>query len=171
MRRPGTGVAALGAALIAAALGVAPAAAQPADVAAQIKLVESQPADMDRSTWKERRRDAARKLGQSKDRRAVPVLIKLAETETFDIIGEIAIDALGNLGDPSAGPVLQRIVADPARDKGQRDLARKALGKLRDGRERNRRPRRHRSGRCWLDGERSERRAQAARGRQQRGSG
>ena len=30
----------------------APVHAQPADVAAQIKLVETQPADMDRSTWK-----------------------------------------------------------------------------------------------------------------------
>jgi hypothetical protein len=120
----------LGAAMFAAAAGMVPARAQPADVAAQIKLVETQPADMDRSTWKERRRDAARKLGQSKDRRAVPVLIKLAETETFDIIGEIAIEGLGNLGDGAAAPVLQKIVADPARDKSQRDLAKKALGKL-----------------------------------------
>jgi hypothetical protein len=126
MRRAGV----LGAALVAAAVSVAPVQAQPADVAAQIKLVETQPADIDRSTWKERRRDAARKLGQSKDRRAVPVLIKLAETETFDIIGEIAIEGLGNLGDPAAGPILQRIAADPARDRSQRDLAKKALGKL-----------------------------------------
>jgi hypothetical protein len=120
----------LGAALIAAGLGAAPVRAQPVDVAAQIKLIDTQPADMDRSTWKERRRDAARKLGQSKDRRAVPVLIKLAETETFDIIGEIAIEALGNLGDGAAVPTLQRILADPARDKNQRDLAKKALAKL-----------------------------------------
>ena len=120
----------LGAALVAAAVGAAPAHGQPVDVAAQIKLVETQPADMDRSTWKERRRDAARKLGQSKDKRAVPVLIKLAETETFDIIGEIAIEGLGNLGDGAAAPTLQRILADPARDKAQRDLAKKALAKL-----------------------------------------
>ena len=45
------------------ALAAAPAHAQPADVAAQIKLIETQPADMDRATWKDRRRDAARKLG------------------------------------------------------------------------------------------------------------
>src|SRR6185503_11620698 len=120
----------LGAAIVAAAAGAMPVRAQPVDVAAQIKLVEAQPADMDRSTWKERRRDAARKLGQSKDKRAVPVLIKLAETETFDIIGEIAIEALGNLGDSAAAPTLQKILADPARDKSQRDLAKKALGKL-----------------------------------------
>lgn len=121
--------AAIGAAIV--MLGAAPAArAQPSDTAAQIKLIENQPADMDRATWKERRRDAARKLGQSKDRRAVPVLIKLAETETFDIIGEIAIEGLGNLGDGAAAPTLQKIAADPARDKAQRDLARKALAKL-----------------------------------------
>jgi len=120
----------LTAAALAAVVAASSARAQSADVAAQIKLIESQPADVDRATWKDRRRDAARKLGQSKDRRAAPVLIKLAETETFDIIGEIAIEALGNLGDPAAVPVLQRIIADPSRDKGQKDLARKALGKL-----------------------------------------
>jgi hypothetical protein len=120
----------LGAAALAAVVAVSPARAQPADVAAQIKLVDTQPADMDRSTWKDKRRDAARKLGQSKDKRAVPVLIKLAEAETFDIIGEIAIEGLGNLGDGAAVPVLQRIAGDASRDKGQRDLARKALAKL-----------------------------------------
>lgn len=118
------------AATLAAGLGASAVRAQPADVAAQIKLIENQPADMDRATWKDRRRDAARKLIQSKDRRAVAVLIKLAETETFDIIGEIAIEGLGNLGDPAAVPVLQKIIADPARDKDQKDLARKALAKL-----------------------------------------
>src|SRR5687768_5248958 len=104
--------------------------AQPADVPALVKLIENQPGDMDRTTWKGKRRDGARKRGQSKDRRAVPTLIKLADGETSDIIGEIAIEALGNLGDQSAVPVLQKIAADPAREKIQRDLARKALGKL-----------------------------------------
>ncbi len=107
------------------------AAAQPAaDVPGLIKLIENQPNDMDRSAWKEKRRDAARHLAQSKDKRATPVLIKLAETETFDIIGEIAIEGLGTLGDPAAIPTLQKIVGDTARDKSQRDLARKSLAKL-----------------------------------------
>ena len=106
------------------------ASAQPADVPALTKLIETQPGDLDRSTWKERRREAARKLATSKDKRAVPVLIKLAETETFDIIGEIAIEGLGNLGDPSAAPVLTKIANDNARDKAARDLAKKALAKL-----------------------------------------
>jgi len=119
---------ALGAALLAAV--ASQAQAQTGDVAAQIKLIDTQPADLDKSTWKDKRRDAARKLAQSKDKRAVPVLIKLAETETFDIIGEIAIEGLGNLGDGAAVPTLQKIIADPARDKSQRELARKALAKL-----------------------------------------
>ncbi len=104
--------------------------AQGTDVPALIKLIENQPNDMDRSTWKEKRRDAARKLAQSKDKRAVPVLTNLAETETFDIIGDIAIEGLGTLKDQAAVPVLQRIVADSSRDKSSRDLARKALAKL-----------------------------------------
>jgi len=123
------------ASIVALAMLWAPRAhAQPADVPGLIKLIENQPSDMDRSTWKEKRRDAARKLGQSKDKRAEPVLAKLAESETFDIIGEIAIEALGNLGDPAAVPVLQRILGDPSRDKAQKELARKALAKLGDAR-------------------------------------
>jgi len=121
---------ALGAAMLAAVASVSPARAQAIDAAAQIKLIETQPADLDRSAWKERRRDAARRLAQSKDKRAVPVLIKLAETETFDIIGEIVIEGLGTLGDAAAAPTLQKIIADPARDKAQRELAKKALAKL-----------------------------------------
>jgi hypothetical protein len=120
------------AALVAAAIAAAapPVHAQPADTPALIKLIETQPPDLDRSAWKEKRRDAARRLGQSKDKRAVPALIKLAEAETFDIIGEIAIEGLGDLGDTSAVPVLQRIANDGSRDKTQHDLAVKALGKL-----------------------------------------
>lgn len=116
------------AALLAAA---APAAhAQPADVPALVKTIETQPPDMDKSTWKEKRREAARKLVGSKDKRAIPALIKLVETETFDIIGEIAIEGLGNFGDQSAVPALQKAANDASRDKATRDLAKKALAKL-----------------------------------------
>jgi hypothetical protein len=118
------------AAIFAAMAAISPAWAQGTDLAAQVKVIETQPAGMDRAMWKDKRRDAARKLAQSKDKRAVPVLIRLAETETFDIIGEIAIEGLGNLGDSSAVPVLEKIAGDPQRDKIQRDLAKKALGKL-----------------------------------------
>lgn len=113
------------------ALATAPIAhAQPADVPALVKTIETQPTDMDKSTWKEKRREAARKLVASKDKRAIPVLIKLVETETFDIIGEIAIEGLGNFGDQSAVPALQKAANDAARDKATRDLAKKALAKL-----------------------------------------
>ena len=117
-------------ALLAALLVSSLAHAQPADVPGQLKFVENPPADMDALAWKEKRREVVKKLGQSKDKRAVPTLMRLAEGETFDIVGENAIDALGNLGDPQAVPTLQKIYADPARDKHARDLAKKALGKL-----------------------------------------
>src|SRR5512144_2977088 len=113
--------------LVLLALTVGRAYGQTADVPALIKLIDNQPSDMDRSTWKEKRRDAARKLGQSKDKRATPVLSRLAETETFDIIGDIAIEGLGYLNDQSAVPTLQRVLADTSRDKSSRDLAKKSL--------------------------------------------
>src|SRR5688500_7031184 len=116
--------------LVILALTAGRAFGQGADVPSLIKLIDNQPSDMDRSTWKEKRRDAARKLAQSKDRRGTPVLMRLAESETFDIIGEIAIEGLGTMGDQSAVPTLQAIVADTTRDKASRDLARKALAKL-----------------------------------------
>ncbi|HEY4238902.1 MAG TPA: HEAT repeat domain-containing protein [Kofleriaceae bacterium] len=106
------------------------ASAQAVDVPALVKLCETQPAGVDRSAWGEQRRDAARKLIASHDKRALPELEKLATTEAFDIIGDIAIEGLGNLGDASAVPTLQKIATDAARDKNQRDLAVKALKKL-----------------------------------------
>ncbi|MEP6866319.1 MAG: HEAT repeat domain-containing protein, partial [Deltaproteobacteria bacterium] len=115
-------------AVMAVLLASVVAAAEP--VPDLIKLIENQPNDMDRSVWKEKRRDAAKKLAQSKDKKAVPELEKLAESETFDIIGEIAIEGLGSIGDSSAVPTLQKIAADESRDKGQRDLARRSLAKL-----------------------------------------
>jgi hypothetical protein len=120
---------ALGLGIVVAIVVVAtPARADNVD--ALVKLIENQPADMDRPTWREKRRDAAKKLAASKDKRATPELVKLAESETFDIIGEIAIEGLGTLGDPAAVPTLQKIAADPQRDKSQRELAKKALAKL-----------------------------------------
>ena len=123
-------IAAIVAAIVVALAGVARAEPAPADVPGMIKLVENQPADMDRGAWKEQRRELVKKLAQSKDKRATPALIKLAQDETFDIVGEIAIEGLGTLGDPSAVPALQKIAADPSRDKAQRDLAKKSLAKL-----------------------------------------
>ncbi len=120
---------ALVAAAVAAVAAPRSAAAQ-ADIASLIAVIEKQPAGVDRALWKEQRRDAARKLIIGGDRKAVPVLIRLAEGESFDIIGEIAIEGLGRFGDPAAIPALERIAADNSRDRAQRELARKALAKL-----------------------------------------
>jgi hypothetical protein len=114
----------------ACALAAAPRAARADEVGDLINVIERQPAGMDRITWKEKRRDAAKKLGASGDPRAVTALIEVVETETFDIIGEIAIDALAELGDPAAIPVLAAVAADPARDTAQRDKAERALARL-----------------------------------------
>lgn len=117
--------------IVAAALAAAaPVSAQSTDVPALAQLIDKQPAGVDRPTWKEQRRDAARKLAASGDKRAVPVLMKVAEAEAFDVIGEIAIEGLGALGDKSAVPTLEKIAADASRDRVQRDLAKKALAKL-----------------------------------------
>ncbi len=113
-----------------AALMVLAAPAFADDVGDWITLVEKQPAGVDRAAWKEQRRDAARKLAAAKDKRALAVFLQLAERETFDIIGEIAIEGLGALGDPQAAPTLEKIAADASRDRTQRDLAKKALAKL-----------------------------------------
>jgi len=117
-------------AVIVLALAGGAARAQGNEVPAWIEVVKKQPAGVERTAWKEQRREAARKLGASGDKRAVTVLIELADKETFDIIGEIAIDGLGQLGDPAAVPVLQKIAADRSRDTVQRDKAKKALARL-----------------------------------------
>ena len=119
-----------GAAVAVAGIVVASPAHAQEDVGALIGIIEKQPEGMDRAAWKEKRREAARKLGASGDKRAVPVMIRLAEGESYDIVGEIAIDALGKLGDASAVPALERIANDPSRDRAQRELARKSLAKL-----------------------------------------
>lgn len=95
-----------------------------------IALVQRKPDGMDRDQWRQKRRDAARTLGDSHDPRAVPVLIKVVQTEEFDTIGEIAIEGLGKLGDKRAVPVLRSVLDDPSRDRFTRDAARKALRKL-----------------------------------------
>ncbi len=113
-----------------AALAARPAFGDPAEVDRLIDLIRTKPSGMDRDTWKEKRRDAARKLGRLGDRRAVPVLIEVVETEDFDAIAEIAIEALGKLGDDSAVPALQAVYADKSRDRYVRNLAAKSLEQL-----------------------------------------
>lgn len=99
-------------------------------VGSLIELVRRRPDGKDRNTWRDERRDAARELGDSGDKRAVPVLVEIVETEAFDAVGEIAIVALGKLGDPRAIPALQSVVADSSRDRFVRKAARSSLEKL-----------------------------------------
>lgn len=109
------------------------ATAQKANVDKLIELVSNKPANMDRSEWKEQRRAAVRKLGNAGDKRAVPALIRIVETEEFDVVAEHAIKALGKLGDKRAVPVLQKVYHDKSRDRYVRDMARAALRKLKAG--------------------------------------
>ncbi|HUH06098.1 MAG TPA: HEAT repeat domain-containing protein [Kofleriaceae bacterium] len=85
---------------------------------------------MEQERWKEARREAAKKLGRLGDRKAVPALIQVVETESFDVVAEHAIESLGRLGDERAVPALQRVAQDTSRDRYARELARKALAKL-----------------------------------------
>jgi hypothetical protein len=85
---------------------------------------------MDRDDWREKRRDAARKLGELGDTRATAVLIQVVKSERFDAIAEIAIEALGKLRDSSAVPVLQQVAADSSRDRYARKAARASLRRL-----------------------------------------
>ncbi|HLU66710.1 MAG TPA: HEAT repeat domain-containing protein [Kofleriaceae bacterium] len=119
-----------GAAALLAALVALPAPAVADRVDELIALVERKPDGMTRDQWREKRRDAARELGKLGDRRAVPALIKVVETEEFDVVGEIAIESLGLLGDARAAPVLQKVIEDPSRDRYVREAARKALRRV-----------------------------------------
>jgi hypothetical protein len=54
----------------------------------------------------------------------------MIETEQFDVVAEIAIEALGKLGDQRAVPALQAIAGDGSRDRYVREAARKSLRQL-----------------------------------------
>src|SRR5262249_45515792 len=85
---------------------------------------------MDEDTWREKRRDAARELGELGDKKAVDPLLEVVQSERFDAILEIAIQSLGKLGDNKAVPALSRIADDPSIETYVRDTAREALRKL-----------------------------------------
>jgi hypothetical protein len=104
------------------------ACAQRADK--MLRLLKKKPRGMTTETWLEQRREAARELGRLKDRRAVPVLLKIIGKERFDVILEIAIDALGEIGDKRAVEPLRRLLNDPSLDSYVRDAVAGALKKL-----------------------------------------
>jgi hypothetical protein len=98
-----------------------------------LKLLQRKPRRMATETWREQRREAARELGRLKETRAVPSLLKIIDSERFDVILEIAIDALGEIGDKRAVDPLKRLLDDPSLDAYVRDAAASALNKLQRG--------------------------------------
>jgi hypothetical protein len=109
---------------------LAPRGARADKVDDLIAVVQRKPDGMDRETWKEKRRAAARELGKLGDKRAVPALIRVVETEQFDVVGEISIEALGQLGDKRAAPALKAVIDDPSRDRYVREAAQRALKRV-----------------------------------------
>jgi hypothetical protein len=99
-------------------------------VDSDISLLRKKPKGMDEEAWREKRRDAARELGDLGDKRAVDPLIEIVESERFDAILEIAIQSLGKLGDSRAVPALRRIADDPSVEAYVRDSAREAMRRL-----------------------------------------
>jgi len=100
------------------------------EVSDLVSLAQRKPSGMDRDTWREKRRDAVKKLGDLRDKRAVDVLINIVRTEEFDAVAEYAVVSLGKLRDKKAVPVLNSVVNDKSRDRHIRGLARTALAKL-----------------------------------------
>src|SRR5262249_38956460 len=93
-------------------------------------LLRKKPKGMDEDTWREKRRDAARELGELGDKKGVEPLLEVVDAERFDAILEIAIQSLGKLGDSKAVPALTRIAGDPSVETYVRDTAREARRKL-----------------------------------------
>jgi hypothetical protein len=97
-----------------------------------LQLLRRRPRGMTVDTWREQRREAARELGRMKERRAVPTLLEIIAEERFDVILEIAIDALGHIGDKRALAPLRKLLSDPSLDGYVRDAVAGALRKLGD---------------------------------------
>ena len=95
-----------------------------------LRILKKRPRGMTTETWLEQRREAARELGRSKDKRAVPLLLQIIAKERFDVILEIAIDALGEIGDKRAVDPLRKLLNDPSLDSYVRDAVAGALKKL-----------------------------------------
>ena len=96
-----------------------------------LQLLKKKPSGMTRETWLEQRREAVRELGKLRERRAVPILLRIVRGERFDVILERAIDALGNIRDRRAVAPLRALLGDPSVDSYVKDAARRALAKLR----------------------------------------
>lgn len=118
------------AACIAAAISFAPARAEAGPVDEDIAILERRPTGMDEETWRVERREAARRLGKSRSAKAVDALIHVVETERFDAVLTIAMEALAEIGDPRAIDALQAVYADRSVDAFVRKAAAEAIRKL-----------------------------------------
>ena len=130
-RTRATGLAMI-AAICAVTVGVGDVQAKPTREAL-LKLLKRQPAKMAAGTWREQRREAARELGRMRERRAVPALLGIVRKERFDVILEIAIEALGKIGDKRAKGPLRELLRDPSLDSYVREAATNALKALEPG--------------------------------------
>jgi hypothetical protein len=95
-----------------------------------LNLLKKRPRNKSMESWLEERREAARELGRLKEKRAVPVLLQIIGKERFDVILEIAIDALGEIKDKRAVAPLKKLLTDPSLDAYVRDAVAGALKKL-----------------------------------------
>ena len=97
-----------------------------------LTILQGKPSGMSMDDWRARRREVARELGELRERAAVPTLLNIIKRERFDVILEISIGALANIGDERAIKPLKRLLTDPTVDTFVRDAAAQALRRLGD---------------------------------------
>lgn len=95
-----------------------------------ISILIERPPGMKKETWMSERREAARELGRSRSRQAVPHLLNIVAHERLDVVLEIAIDALGKIGDTRAIGPLKNLLREPTLDPYVREATLQALHKL-----------------------------------------
>ena len=115
--------------VLVASLGV-PAVVRAAPAEADIELLRTRPTGMDEKTWRAKRREVAAELGKSRSKDAVDALIEIVETERYDSVLSIAIEGLGEQGDPRAIPALQKVYRDRSIDTFVREQAGEAIVEL-----------------------------------------
>jgi len=111
---------------IAAPAAASAGPAEPSD----LEILRARPTGMDDAQWRVRRREVAADLGERRDPEAVDALLEIVETERYDAVLSIAIEALGKLGDGRAVAPLQGIYADRSLDDFVRRDAAAALEAL-----------------------------------------
>lgn len=95
-----------------------------------LSILQKCPTKMSQNSCLEVRRNAVRELGRMKEKRAVPILLNIVNKERFDVILELAIDALGEIGDSRAVAPLKKLSQDQSVDTYVREAINTALKKL-----------------------------------------